>query len=914
MKNKTKSQIITKTPVKTETVVLRNSTKKIVDTPDDKTAPKRTTTFAQDVLNSGASKVVAKKADKIVGKIYRDINNKKKPEKTFKGKQKNKKYAQGFTQSLIPIRRISYGIIQTTSGQYVKILEILPIDYYTLAPQEKNQVISNYERIFRSASSEVHLKVISDTNNPTRLISYIKNRCEEEAQRGTATRAMLECAQDRINHINKLSNSKSLSKRFFLIYKYEGHSSDFNEIYSDLETMKIHYCAVFKTVGNTVIDFDTFKEDTFETADILYYFFNRNTYREEPLQSRIDRTVQDCTQYNRSVGKKLDVFDSDFIAPKGAKFISNNYIEIDGTYKTYIALSDDGHPSGGEAGWIDQFTNLNGAELDIYIRKLNREYVRRILEQKNRLDFHTAKESYNNPTRQNEIMEKVHNVSFITQSMAQGEDLFDVVIIITISASSIRELRIKRASIEKELTSKRYRIENAWQYTQEYFKATMPLMEMPSSLFSRNKHNYLTSSLKSLYPFTAFEMYDPTGFVLGRNNRFDSIVSVNPFNTKNYTNANQLILGVSGSGKTFTSEIIARSMRVTGIRTLFVLPVKGYEYRRGCEAISGSYIQIGPGQHDCINICAIMPEQDIDKNLLSDSIVYNQTSQLASKISFLITWIQLLDPKKELDTPTISLMSSALFDMYEQFNISEDNDSIWESPGVLKPMPRISDIYNVFMQYSNLEPIAALLLDYISGPFKNFNGQTNIDLSNKYIVFDVDEEKMAKKYLPACLFIALNCCYSLVKQNLLSRDMVFFDEAWKMLANDAAAEQLLEMVKLIRGFGGGVTIATQELNDFISSKVGLSILNNTATKLLLKLDETNCDLVTKYIHLSADEENFLTTCGKGQGLYMTGKNRVFVNIDPSEKEVRDFTTDRNLLAKYAKEEALKARRNASSNS
>ena len=862
----------------------------------------KNTSFAEDMLNSKAVKSAGAEADKMVGKAYRAITKKTNKPKKEK-KKKTRKYPQGFSQSLVPIKAIKYGIIQTTSGQYVKILEILPIDYYSLSPTLKNRVIDDYERVFHNTSSNIHIKVINDTSNPKRLIDYIKQRCEEENyQRGLAKK-VIKCAQAKIDHIRQLSDNSSITKRYFFIYRYEGKEPSFENAYYELETMKLHYESVFREMGNSVVEYDTIQESTMATADILYYYLNRKSYRDEQLQERIARMVNDCNLYNQTSGENRDVYDGDFLAPKGAKFISNDLIFIDGTYKTWLALSDNGHPQMAEAGWIDQLAIGNGSELDIWIKRLNHEYVQHMLEQKIMIDVTSAKEKASNPTKQEEILSKARNASYITTAMASGEDLFDCVIIITLSAPSIKELRIKKKALVQQLNSKRFYTEDAWQYTYEYFNATLPLMEMPNALFMRNKHNYLTSSLKSLYPFTAFEMYDPTGFMLG-NSENNSIVSINLFNTSIVNNANMALIGSSGSGKTFTSQILAYSMRLTGIRTMFILPVKGYEYKRGCLAISGSYIKLGPGQKDVINPCAIIPEQKIDKDLLADTIAYDQASQLAKKISFLITWIQLHEPKKEFSTKVISLMSTALTEMYFQFGITEDNESIWEDKASrkLKVMPVVSDMYNIFNQYSDLEEVASILLDYINGPFANFNAPTNVDLDNKYIVFDVDEADMAKKYLPPMLWIAFDCCYGLAKQSRLSKDIIFLDEVWKMMSTDAASEQVKEMVKLIRGYGGGVVIATQELGDFLANSSGASVLNNTATKLLLHLEDTDCETVSQHIPLSEIERTNIVRYPRGSALLLSGKNRVSVSIKPSKSEERAFTTDPTLLARFAEED------------
>lgn len=864
----------------------------------------------ENITKSEQVKTAVRTADKSVGIIYRKAKKLSKKEKTSKKKQKEIRYTQGYSQSLVPIKEVKYGIIRTTTGMYVKILEILPIDYYSFTPAQKNKVIANYRQVFQNTTREIHLKVINDTNNPRRIADYIKQRCEEENYQRGIDKKVVECAQDRIDFINELCKEISITTRYFLIYKYEGKSDDINEIYSDLETMKIHFTNVFRLMGNTIIDYNSLAEETFATADILYYFYNRTTYRKESLQERINRTVSDCSFYNMQHTDKRNVYDGDFIAPKGAKFIKSDYIFQDGIYKTWLCLKRDSHPGEAEAAWLDSLSSNNaGYELDIFIRKLHKQTAHYLLSKKSDIDNAILPHKAKSSQKLKEFLPKATNVKHIIEELDRGEDLFEVVIIFTLASETISGLRYLKNTMLQSFNSKKLYAEDSWQYTYDYFKATLPLMEMPYTLFTRNSHNYLTKSLQSLYPFTSFELCDPTGYVLGVRQHTSSIISYNNFNTQIATNANMAIVGTSGAGKTYSTEVIARSMRITGIRTMFILPVKGFEYEMGCKSIGGSFIRIGPGKKDCINIMEIRPEQSIDRDSLSDNIAFSETSLLAKKIGFLTTFIQLLNANKEFTPEIQSTMSSVITNLYNQFNITTDNESIWEDKRhtKLKRMPVISDLYNAFMEHTILEDCARILLEFINGAFSNFNGQTNVDLNNNYLCFDVDEQDMQKKYLPACLYIAFDCCYSLAKQNRLSKDIIFFDEVWKMLITDAAAEQVRDMAKLIRGYGGGVVFATQELNDFMNNSFGASILANCDTRLILKLKDNEIPLVTKHIKLTEDEQNDIIRFQRGQALLLAGSNRIRIDIKASKKEDHDFTTDPNKRKQYAEEDAAKRR-------
>ena len=878
--------------------------------PNKKSQQENDSSILESIVKSEKVQTAAKETDRAIGKAYRATKkiSQKDSEKKKKKKQKDIKYAQGQSQEMVPIKEIKYGIIKTTSGMYVKILEILPIDYYSFEPSQKNRVINNFRLVFQNTTRELHIKVINDTNNPRRITDYIKQRCEEEKYQRGIDKKVIACAQDKIDHINNLCKNVSITSRYFLIYKYEGKSDDINEIYGEIETMKAHFTNVFKLMGNTVVDYSELSEETFGTADILYYCLNKVTSRKESLQDRINRVVSDCSAYNAQEEEKREVFDGDFLASKGIKFIKSDYIFQDGMYKTWLGLKREAHPSSAEAAWVNILTSFGaGNELDIITRKLPKQTARYLLSKKVDIDNAFAPFKAKSSQKWKDFAPKAGNVQYILNSLEAGEDLFEVIIIITLTSDTIRGLRYLKNSALQTLNSKKLYTEDSWQYCYDYYKATLPLMEIPYALFTRLSHNYLTHSLQSLYPFTSYELVDPTGYVLGVRSNAETVVAYNNFNTKIATNANMAIVGTSGAGKTYSTEVIARSMRVTGIRTMFILPVKGFEYERGCKAIGGSYIRIGPGKKDCINIMAIRPEQSIDKDALQDNIAYSNSSLLAKKIGTLTTFLQLLNSNTEFSPEIFSTMSSVLTNLYGQFGITNNNSSIWEDrkSGKLKRMPVIADMYNAFMEVSILEDIGKILLEFISGAFSNFNGQTNVDLDNYYLCFDVDEQDMQKKYLPACLYIAFDCCYGLAKQNRLSKDMIFFDEVWKMLITDSAAEQVRDMAKLIRGYGGGVAFATQELNDFMNNSFGASILANCDSRLILKLKDNEIPLVLKHIKLTQKEQQDIIAFDRGQALLLAGRNRIQLNICASEKEDRDFTTDPNRLRRYAEEDHAK---------
>ncbi len=589
----------------------------------------------------------------------------------------------------------------------------------------------------------------------------------------------------------------------------------------------------------------------------------------------------------------------DFLGCKGLYFgRGDDYWYQDGVYKTSFTLMSKGYPSYVEPGWLNHFTGLGqGTELDVYIRKYPHDITEDSLSQYTRL-VRVSAQNTNNRDKYMEKASKVQNNAFVVDKMKAQQDLFDVCIIITISADSIRDLRFRKTAYLKEFNKKKLFVEEASYNCKEYYLSTLPLMYVSSAIFKRNKRNFLTESLESLYIYNSHEFFDPHGYVLGENMNSNnkSVVSINNFS---YPNPHISIFGMSGSGKTFSTEVIARAMRVVGIRVFFILPVKGYEYRKGCQALGGQYIKLGPGCKQRINICEIRPSQTIDRNaLLETDVVENPL--LAQKITSLITWLQLNRLRDPITLEEMDIISNELSDLYYSFGFTNDNNSVWlnKEDGIIRPSPIISDIYDRFKLNPRLERAASSIRKYVSGSCMNMNGPTNIDYNNKYNCIDVDESQIPKDLLPAFLYTACDWVYSLVKENRLSYDAVVFDEIWKLLVNEYAAEQIKEMIKILRGYGGAVITATQDINDYLDNPAGRAILSNTATKIIMHLEKPEGKKLAKELGLSDEDVNLFSIFGRGQALLLTGVHRILVNIRASEKEVKDFTTDTSVLRQF----------------
>ena len=343
-------------------------------------------------------------------------------------------------------------------------------------------------------------------------------------------------------------------------------------------------------------------------------------------------------------------------------------------------------------------------------------------------------------------------------------------------------------------------------------------------------------------------------------------------------------------------QVMALRLRMRGVQCYILAPLKGHEFKRACHKIGGTYIKLAPGSSACINVMEIRPTLTPEMELIDELDYSDIDSMLAKKIQQLMIFFSLLIP--DMSNEEEQLLDEALVKTYANFGITHDNSSIYEDPGSgkVKTMPILGDLYEVLKESPLTARLATIVSRFVTGSAQSFNRQSNINLSNRYVVLDISELK--GKMLPVGMMIALDYVWDQVKADRTKKKMVFIDEIWKLIggsANRQAAEFCLEIFKIIRGYGGGAVAATQDLSDFFGledGRYGRSILNNSKTKIILNLEPDEAEYVKDVLKLTRTEIRSITQFERGEALISSNSNKVPVIIKASREEQQMITTDR----------------------
>lgn len=789
--------------------------------------------------------------------------------------------------------------METTDGRYVKILEIEPINFMLRSSEEQYNILSSFASWLKISPMKLQFKSITRKADSDKHIAMIRKELsmEDNAQ----CKAM---GEDYIRLIKDVGSREALTRRFFLIYQYEAigrsESDDYSKIYSMLVSAEQNARAYFMQCGNSIIQP---KNPDQAVAEILYMFFNRRSCVDEPFTDRVNRVIIDTMA---AKGKIIGIDPiphisvRHFIAPRGLDLSHYNYIVMDGRYYCFLYIKGNGYPGTVRGGWMSSLINAGeGIDIDVHLSRENRSKTIDKVAQRIRLNRTKLKGMQDTSTDYEELTNSIQAGYYIKNGIANhNEDLFYMSVFVTISAKTYDELLWRKQQMTDMLKSMDMYLSDCRFQQEDALRSVMPFLQISPKLQKKTQRNVLTSGAASTYMFTSFEMSDDSGVLLGVNRHNNSLCIVDLFNTKINKNANLTMCGTSGAGKTFTLQLLALRMRMRGIQCYIIAPIKGHEFKRACSKIGGEFIKIAPGSPHCINVMEIRHTISPEMELI-DEVDYNDMdSMLARKIQQLMIFFSLLIP--DMTNEEEQMLDEALIKTYNEFGITHDNNSLYADatcfPPKLKKMPILGDLHKHLLENPMTTRIAAIVSRFVTGSAQSFNRQTNVDLTNKYIVLDLSELK--GKLLPVGMVIALDYVWDNIKADRVKKKAIMIDEIWQLIgasSNKLAAEFCLEIFKVIRGYGGAAIAATQDLSDFFSlddGKYGRAIINNSKNKIILNLEQDEAQYVKDVLKLTRTEVRSITQFERGEALIHSNNNKVPVVIKASAEEKEMITTDR----------------------
>lgn len=647
----------------------------------------------------------------------------------------------------IPIDRIESGVIFTRDHRYVKMVEVVPVNFLLRSAREQRNIIYSFISYLKIAPVKVQFKVLSKRADINRHMETVRRELEHE----TDPRCRL-LQEDYLKLIRQLGSREAITRRFFLIFEYEPmpgtrRGQEAGEAVAALQTAARTAANYLRQCGNEILlpeDSDT------ATAEILYNILCRQSSIERPFPEK----VKDVLAEYMADGRDLDSIPvNEFYTPDNIDFTHGRYICVDGVYYAYLLVPSDGYKSEVPAGWLSLLVNAgDGIDLDMFLSRQPKDRMVRKLGQQLRINRSKIKEASDTNTDFDDLDGAIRSGYFLKDGLSNNEDFYYLNLLITVTADSVEDLDWKCAEMKKLLISQDMDVLPCSFCEEQAFLSSLPLVSLEKRLFDRSKRNVLTLGAASCYPFTSYEMCDNNGILLGVNKHNNSLIIVDIFDSRIYKNANIAILGTSGAGKTFTTQLMALRMRRRGIQVFIIAPLKGHEFHRACSNIGGEFIQISPASPNCINIMEIREMDKSAEELLDGPST--EKSLLAAKIQRLHIFFSLLIP--DMSHEERQLLDDAMIRTYAKKGITHDNVSLNNpfDPGHYRDMPILGDLYETLMEAQETRRMANILNRLVNGSARAFNQQTNVSLDNKYIVLDISE--LTGDLLTVGMFVALD--------------------------------------------------------------------------------------------------------------------------------------------------------------
>ena len=786
----------------------------------------------------------------------------------------------------IPIKQIKNGIIEMKDGRFVKIIEVMPVNFGLKNDMAQKRIINAFRGYLKVAPDKGHIKVIARRSD---LRDYLAI-CDEHKKQEPVKTDSVYALHDNYAELVRSTAKEGVTRHFYLIFesKISGHGR-FDKAQEELEETAGTASTYLKKCGN-----QTKKLSTHDSADFLYSFFNRRTSLKIPFPQHIAEIDEQYAQ----IYEGDPVPFNEYVAPREIDMRSFKYIVMDGTYYTYLMISSKGYHVENYKGWLSLFVNMGeGIDIDIYYEKMPKQAMSSRIATKLKFNRATIADKPGMDENSENIKGAIQSGQYMLRNLRGSEDFYYFNLMITVSSASYEGMMYKKREVIKLLKSRDYRYDLCVLKQDLCFTASMPFHFLAKSLKKSTRRNVLTSGLSSAYPFTSFEMCDADGIVMGLNDENNSLLLLNLFNTQQYKNANMIILGSSGAGKTYTSLLICARSRLCQIPIVFITPMKAHETIRLCKQFDGTFISL--------NVCHINPMDIRISDTPDDDVLdegYEKTPLLTQKAAFLQKLCTVRLPDISYDE--LQYVDTAIVDTYGKFGITFDDSTLFNEDGSYKQMPLIKDLQDTLFELG-CDRVARSLNPLVKGSAAHFNSHTDVNLDNPLTFLSIAD--MPKDMRELGYLIAMDFAYTKAKENRTQRKFIVLEEMWDLIganATDSTAAQSTEVFKIIRGYGGGVIGVTQDVSDLMAyqnGKFGKGILSACKTKIVLNLEPKEARAVQDALELTDSEIDKIIDLDKGKGMLIANNNNLMINFKSTPLEHDLITTDRADLERIAHE-------------
>lgn len=559
---------------------------------------------------------------------------------------------------------------------------------------------------------------------------------------------------------------------------------------------------------------------------------------------------------------------ADIIAPSSVEVDFRSIRIGDQLFRTFFMTA---YPRYVSTGWLEPVIDFEHAmDISMFIYPVYVEDVLSNLKRKiGEMEATIADSEENSKPVNPQVTAALSDALALQAELAKGmERFFQFGLYITLAASDKKDLDQSTRRLLSTLSSLLLVAKPATLQMEDGFKTTLPIAQDRLGI-SRNMD---TSSLASTFPFTSATLTQERGILYGVNQQNGSLVVFDRFSLEN---ANEVVFGKSGSGKSYTIKLEIMRQFMFGTEVIVIDPER--EYDKLAHTLGGEHVDFSPSSSIKINPFDLSGFYEEGEN------------ELGIKILSLRALLKIM--LGELDPSQDAILDRALVMVYAQKGITADPATQKQKP------PIMEDLYRVLIAETDekAKDIALRLEKFIKGSLAGFfNQQSNFDIQNPLTIFSIRD--LEDELRPIAMHIILDFVWTRVRKTLKKR-LLIVDEAWYLMKYQDSASFMYGIAKRARKYYLGLTTATQDVQDFLSSDYGRAILSNSSIQILLKQSPSEINTISETFYLSDGEKQLILSANVGEGLFFAGQNHVAIQIVAAPFEHTIITSDPQELQK-----------------
>ena len=584
------------------------------------------------------------------------------------------------------------------------------------------------------------------------------------------------------------------------------------------------------------------------------------------------------------------------LAPKGLHFSASEFF-ISDKYATIMTVVS--YPKYIMPGYLSSLTNMSGIKVVVKHIPVPFSQMARMLNKQ----VAELKEDYKNEhdqTAKERIRQDAESLEYFTSMLAGSQArIFDFQMHIMITADTKEDLELKKVNVKNYLDAMELKAVSLRFEQEKVLKSILPIF--PKQEIEERIGTPIPSvTISAMYPFIFDSIKDPGLSTLLGVDFSGGVILFNQFLYKirkenNRNNANMIILGTSGSGKSTAAKLMLRTHIRNGCQIVIIDPED--EFREMAEAFGGDTVDIGKGgEFGLINPLEVII--DADEEEIKQGLGY---TVLTRTLQFLKAFMVYYDPSIEEDV--LTMFSEIVQETYKRFGIDFNTDF---SRFTSADYPTFSDVYATIkgklmaMTDQTQERDIMERLELKVRPITNelkfyFDGKTTLRKDSDFMVFNIKELMNSDSNVRNALFFnvlkyAWGLCLDFNVNTIL-----MVDEAHVLLGdkNSQGADFLAQVQRRARKYNTGTIIITQQPSDFSDPAVitqGKAIFDNSSYYLVMGLRKQAVEDLSLLIDLNESEKEGIKRYSQGEALFVCGNRRMQINVTVTKDELESFGT------------------------